>query len=786
MENFEKIGVFYLGKIVDPETGQLTDDLLLYESKNLTTHAVCLGMTGSGKTGLGITLIEEAALDKIPSIVIDPKGDLSNLLLTFPALSSEEFYPWVDEAEAEKKGLNHNEYAEKMAETWREGLKKWGEGSERIQKLRDSVDIEIYTPASKAGIPISILHSFAAPSKEFLIDDTAMRDRVLTTASSLLGLIGIRADPIKSREHILLSTLIEQAWRKGQDLDLADLIAQVQKPPFEKIGAMDINTFFPAKERLALSISLNNLLASPGFAAWMEGESFDIVNLLHTKEGKPKISILSIAHLSDAERMFFVTLLLNEIISWMRRQSGTSSLRALLYMDEIFGYFPPTSMPPSKTPMLTLLKQARAFGLGIVLCTQNPVDLDYKGLANCGTWFIGKLQTERDKNKVIEGLKGGSIAEIEATSLDNMLRLTGNRTFILRSIYKKEPLLFQTRWTLSFLRGPLTLAQIESFTSNKEKNYSLSRIDKEKESLSPTKGVVPSGITEFFIKLPTPLRSILYKPMIIGMGKVHYLDAKNKIDIWKEVCLLASLNELNNEVNWAEGKNIPDLKNHLEKEPIPGSSFADLPTPLSQEKNYNLFEKNLISSLYQNQTYTLFSVPDLKLVSKPDETIGEFKSRLLLLAREKRDQKINTLREKYAEKIATVTEKLKKSQEKVADRQQEAGLKKTETLISFGTTILGAILGKGVSKGTLSQAGTSIKKAGRMSKDSQDIVKAEEGVEKYRQQLEDFQKQLNNEIAQISLGEDTETEIEKIIIRPRKGDIWVEKIALAWLPSSNS
>ena len=461
-QDFEKLGVFYLGKVVDPAKGGTTDELVLYPSKDLTTHAVCVGMTGSGKTGLGITLLEEAAIDKIPSIVIDPKGDLSNLLLTFPAVSPDEFLPWIDEGEAERKGMEREAYAESVAKLWKEGLAKWGEGAERIQKLRSSVEMAVYTPASKAGIPLSILSSFAAPSKELMLDPVALQDRIKSITSGILGLLGIEADPIKSREHILISSIIDQAWQKGINLDLAALIQQVQKPPFDKIGALDVDTFFPPKERMGLSISLNNLLASPGFKAWMEGEPLDIKQMLYTKEAKPKLSIISIAHLSDSERMFFVTLLLNEILSWMRSQPGTSSLRAVLYMEEIFGFFPPTAMPPSKIPMLTLLKQARAFGLGIVLATQNPVDLDYKGLSNCGTWFIGKLQTDRDKSRVIEGLKTASNGEIDSAGLDKMLASTGNRTFILRSIHEKNPILFQTRWTLSYLRGPLTLAQIDS------------------------------------------------------------------------------------------------------------------------------------------------------------------------------------------------------------------------------------------------------------------------------------------------------------------------------------
>ncbi|HEY6146235.1 MAG TPA: DUF87 domain-containing protein, partial [Thermoanaerobaculia bacterium] len=396
MKEFEKLGVFYLGREVKP-AGKGAGDLVLYDSRDLVTHAVCVGMTGSGKTGLCIALIEEAALDGIPAILIDPKGDLGNLLLTFPKLAPMDFRPWINEEDAARKGVSPDEYARQQAELWKDGLAEWGEDGARIVKLREAADFAIYTPGSAAGLPVSILRSFAAPPAETRSDAEMLGERVSTTATGLLALLGIDADPLQSRESILVSTILESAWKAGEDLDLPSLIGRIQKPPMKQIGALDADTFFPPKDRFALAMKLNNLMASPKFASWLEGEPLDVGAILRTPEGKPRVSIFSIAHLSDAERMFFVTLLANEVVGWMRGQSGTTSLRALLYMDEIAGYFPPVANPPAKAPLLTLLKQARAFGVGIVLATQNPVDLDYKGLSNCGTWFLGRLQTERDK-----------------------------------------------------------------------------------------------------------------------------------------------------------------------------------------------------------------------------------------------------------------------------------------------------------------------------------------------------------------------------------------------------
>ena len=405
-EEFEKLGVFYLGRPYSMAERRPGQGIVLYDSKDLLTHAVCVGMTGSGKTGLCISLIEEAAIDSIPVVAIDPKGDLGNLLLTFPDLKSEDFAPWVDLAEAERKGLKVEQYAEQQAEFWKKGLESWGETGDRIRRLRQNAEFAIYTPGSGAGRRLSMLKSFAAPEANVRDDDELLRERIGATVTGLLGLIGIDADPVRSREHILLSTILNKAWREGLDLDLGSLIQQIQQPPFNRVGVMELDSFFSPKDRFELAMSVNNLLASPSFAEWMDGEPLDIASLLHTRDARPRVSIISIAHLNDSERMFVVSLILNQVVGWIRQQSGTTSLRAILYMDEIFGFFPPVANPASKQPLLTLLKQARAFGLGVVLATQNPVDLDYKGLSNTGTWFIGRLQTERDKARVMEGLEG--------------------------------------------------------------------------------------------------------------------------------------------------------------------------------------------------------------------------------------------------------------------------------------------------------------------------------------------------------------------------------------------
>ena len=450
---------FRLGSLLDTKTGKLGTDPLVVESGDLTTHGVIVGMTGSGKTGLGIVLLEEALTSGIPALILDPKGDMGNLLLTFPNLAPQDFRPWVNEDDARSAGLSADDYAAKVAADWKAGLESNGLGPERIAALREAAELAIYTPGSQAGLPVNIVGSLQAPTLSWETEAETLRDEIEGTVMSLLGLVGIQADPLASREFVLLSNLVETAWRAGQSLDLGTLIGQVQTPPLRKLGVFELDTFFPPKDRTELAMKLNALVASPSFAAWGEGQPLDPGTLLRTPEGKPRGAIVYLAHLSEEERQFVVTLVLSKLVTWMRGQPGTSDLRTLVYMDEVFGFVPPTAAPPAKKPILTVFKQGRAFGVGMVLATQNPVDLDYKAMSNAGTWLVGRLQTERDKARVLEGLKsaaGG--ADIDA--LDTAIGGLDKRQFLLVSAKSSEPALFGTRWAMSYLRGPLTRDQV--------------------------------------------------------------------------------------------------------------------------------------------------------------------------------------------------------------------------------------------------------------------------------------------------------------------------------------
>lgn len=452
---------FYLGRRADPATGELTGDVVYYDSRDLTTHAVVLGMTGSGKTGLCITLLEEAILDNLPALVIDPKGDITNLLLNFPDMRPSDFEPWVNVDDARRAEMDVPEYAAKLASDWKAGLAGWGIVPDRLRWLQMAARFSIYTPGSDAGLPISILASFRAPAGDWEADAEANRERVNGTVTALLALVGQDGVAIHDREHVLLSNIFEAAWRAGQDLTLETLVQHVRRPPFDKLGVFTVDEYIPSRDREKLARALNGIIAAPGFQSWTSGDPLDVPSLLYDAGGRPRVSIFYTAHLNEAERQFITTLLLESVAGWMRTLSGTTSLRALLYIDELYGYFPPHPRnPPTKEPLLRLLKQARAFGIGLVLATQNPGDLDYKGLTNCGTWFIGRLQAEADRDKVTEGLQLLESAQGMADANALLARIPP-RTFLMHNIHNPGgPLLVATRWAMSLLRGPLTRQQI--------------------------------------------------------------------------------------------------------------------------------------------------------------------------------------------------------------------------------------------------------------------------------------------------------------------------------------
>jgi hypothetical protein len=791
MQDFERLGVFYLGRRYDPATQQTADEPVLYDSKDLVTHALCVGMTGSGKTGLGIAVIEEAAIDGVPVIVIDPKGDLTNLLLTFPDLRPEDFLPWINEDDARAAGKTTIEFAAEQAARWKTGLAEWGEDGARIQRLKDAAEFVLYTPGSTAGRPVSVLTGFARPSIE---EPELLRERVQTTISSLLALAGIEGEPLKSREHILLSTILLTAWQAGESPDLPALIERIQRPPLTRVGIMDVDTFFPPNDRLTFAMSLNSLLASPGFEAWTQGDALDVAAFLRNESGKPRVSIFSIAHLDDSQRMFVVSLLLGAVAGWMRGQSGTSSLRAMVYMDEIFGFFPPVANPPSKGPLLTLLKQGRAAGVGVVLATQNPVDLDYKGLSNIGTWWLGRLQTDRDKARVLDGLESANdSAGFERAEVDRLLSALRSRVFLMRNVHENAPTLFHSRWALSYLRGPLGREEIKRLSrSQRAASATPGLAPVRQASSSPGPGpvagsttsrpVIPPDVPQYFSPdaaagIASPLRPILY-----GAVSARFVEPKLRLDVTKLFTLAAPISDGPVAVDWGQAARVDWAPEMLERDAPDGASFAPLAPAGMRARNYEAWTKQLLAFLCANEAIELMRSPSTGELSRVDESERDFRARLQQASRETRDRALEALRRKYAPRQAALEEKLRRAQQAVERESQQATGQKLQTAISVGATLVGALFGrKAINVGTIGRATTAARGMGRTMKESEDVARANETVAVLTEQRRQLDDELRLEAATIDASADATTEtLERISVKPKKTNLSVKLVALVW------
>jgi hypothetical protein len=792
MKDFEKLGVFYLGRESDPE-GRTLGEPVLYDSRHLVTHALCVGMTGSGKTGLCLSLIEEAAIDGVPTIAIDPKGDLSNLLLTFPRLAPEDFRPWIDEDEARRAGVTPAAFAAQQADTWKNGLADWGQDGARIERLRAAADFTIYTPGSRTGRPLSILSSFAAPPDT--TDGEAMADRASTTAMGVLTLAGADAER-RGREHTFLSALLTASWKAGRDLDLAGLIQGLQAPPFDKVGVLDVDAFYPSKDRFTLATRLNSVLASPGFEQWLEGEPLDAGRLLYGPAGKPRVAIVSIAHLDEAHRMFFVALLLNEIVAWMRRQSGTSSLRAIVYMDEIAGYFPPVANPPAKAPLLTLLKQGRAFGVGVVLATQNTVDLDYKGLGNTGTWLLGRLQTERDKARVLDGLEGAAGGSLDREAADRTLSALGKRVFLLHDVHAGAPLTFQSRWAMSYLRGPLSRDQIRALTAADR-----STPPPEAPRAAPpvaagrpapsapaaagaSAPVLAPDVQQYFLPVPATVDHPHYTPVALGIARVTFSDTKLKINETRDVVAAAPIGSGAVPVDWAQAEILDLAPGDLETAPAEGGTFDPLPKAAAAARSYTAWQKTFVSWLAGSQTLDLHRHAGLKLTSTAGEAERDFRIRAQDAQRQARDAEVDAVRRRFAEKRARAEEKLRKAEQGVAREAEQASAAKVQTAVSMGATVLGALFGrKTFSASTLGRATTAARGVGRASKEQEDVARAKENVEVARKALEDLDAQIEEDTKGIAARYDAAAAaIDTVSLAPKRGQVLVQSVSLGWKP----
>ncbi len=792
-------GAFHLGAIVDPATGKPGADELVIGSSELTTHGVIVGMTGSGKTGLAVVLLEEALLAGIPALIIDPKGDMANLALTFPELEPSSFLPWVDPAQAQSEGITVEQLAEKTATSWREGLAAQGIGPERIRQLKDAADVTVYTPGSSAGIPINMIGSLRAPELAWETEAETLRDEIEGTVTSLLGLVGITADPLSSREHVLLANLIENAWRSGRDLDLGTLIGEIQSPPVRKLGVFEIDTFFPPADRTALALKLNALIASPAFAAWGEGVPLDPQTLLFAPDGKPRAAIVYLAHLSDDERMFAATLVFSKLVTWMRGQAGTSDLRALAYMDEVAGYVPPTALPPAKKPLLTIFKQGRAFGLGLVLSTQNPVDLDYKAMANAGTWLVGRLQTENDKARVLEGLRsaaGG--ADVEA--LGATIGALQKREFMLVSAKGGAPRVFGTRFAMSFLRGPLTKEEVQRLAPSASAAHAADAADAasspvpaaalapDETSVAPA---VAAGVAVSYLDPAAPWAAQVgaaagaprHRAFLATRVAMRYDDTAAGIDEAQEFEALYGPLDQGLDLDSEIAVDFDDRD--FRPEAPPGAAYVLPDAPVGEGAFFTRAGKDVQARLVANRTLEVFRNRQLKLTSRPGEMKEAFLARCDEAGQAKADEETVKLTKRLEAKRERLENARDVARRRVEELDTQTKSRQANELITGAGAVLGALFGGKRSARSITNAvGSVASKHGQSATSSARRDTAEAKVQKTTDDLADLEQEILDEVAAIDEKWRVVAEaIEPFSIRLEATDVRVTDVRIVWVPS---
>ncbi|MBA3801374.1 MAG: DUF853 family protein [Acidimicrobiia bacterium] len=833
---------FFVGGAIDPTTRERTEGNTTIDSDDFTTHGVIVGMTGSGKTGLGIILIEEVLASGRPVLIVDPKGDLTNLCLTFPELRPEDFRPWIDESQANAAGVSADEFAAQQATTWREGLESWGLGGERIAALREMADFTIYTPGSRSGLSLDLVGSLQKPQTD---DEEIIGDEVEGFVSGLLGLVGIEADPLSSREHILLSNLIHDAWSKGVPIDLATLVGMVQTPPLRKLGVFDLDQFFPPADRSKLAMRLNGLLASPSFSAWSQGSALDIESLLYREDHKPRCAIVTTAHLSDEERQFVTSLVLSKLVTWMRRQSGVTDLRAMLYMDEVMGYLPPTENPPTKKPIMTLMKQARAYGVGVVLSTQNPVDIDYKAISNAGTWMIGRLQTERDKARLLDGLSAAA-GGVDIDAVGATIAGLDKRQFVLRKAGEDQPEVFTTRWAMSYLRGPLTRDQIATLmggrsttspgtpsapsppadaTSDQPASPPVAEPIDSAPAAAPGTDPAPAAATDVVtdadaatpapapadaaslgddetpvmpeLAAGIPIRYVdpaapwlatvgaapggrRLEPALVARVGIRY-DERSAGDLVHTTEYEAVVFPLTAPLDVTRAVAVDYDDRDLVADAPTGAVYRLGATELSKSATFTQAERDLADHLARTMTYELQVNRELKLFSRPGETPDDFAARCAAAAEDRADAEAATLRDKYDAKVAKLKTQIDAAHDRADVVETQAKGSTRDDLLSTAGSVLGGLLrGRG-------SIGSVLTKAGRTRSRSQTserrIDEAEGKVSRLNDELTAVEAEATEELSEIAQRwQAVAAQVESMAVTAEKSDVKVIQLVLAWLP----
>lgn len=817
----------FLGGRVDPATGERSGDEVRIKTDELTTHGVIVGMTGSGKTGLGVVLIEEVLRAGLPALLIDPKGDLTNLALTFPDLAPADFLPWIDESQATAAGQSPDEFAAAQATAWSEGLGSWNLGGADVAALRSGAPVTIYTPGSRAGVPVNIVGALTVPADG--ADPEVVADEIEGYVTGLLNLVGIAGDPLSSREHILLSNLIDHAWGHGHDIDLPTLVSRVQQPPIRKLGVLDLDEFYPAKDRTALATKLNGLLASPSFAAWSDGPPLDVASMLYAADGSPRCAVITTAHLSDDERQFVTSLVLSKLITWMRRQTGTSDLRMLLYMDEVAGYLPPTANPPTKKPVMTLMKQARAFGVGVVLSTQNPVDIDYKAISNAGTWMIGRLQTEQDKKRLLDGMSSAA-GGVDTSEVADSIAALGKRQFVVRRAKADAPELLTTRWAMSYLRGPMTRDQIGVLMGDQaavavaaaapprsgDGDAGGPAVDQASpEAGAPDSGGGGAGMSPAAEPLGDEVTLVMPKVAdgtvvrwvdpaapwldeVGGDGAASVLQASlmarvvvryslAKADLTHDEEYETVVFPLTETTSMSDGLAVDFDDRDLRSEPPDGASYHLCRASIGTKAFFAEAKRELIDHLASSLSLEVPHNAPLKLWGRVGETDDEFAERCQRAAAESADAEVAKLRGTYETKVRRLSDQLAAAEDRVSVLAEEAKGKRNSELLSTAGSVLGGILGGRRSAGAiLGQVGTAAGRRGRTQASEQRVRSADAKVERLAADLDDLEAEATEAVEAIAdKWDQTAAEVTTVAVAPTKTNVKVVAMCLAWIPADS-
>ena len=778
---------FYLGKIYDLKKKEITDDRLTYDPPDLTTHMIVTGMTGSGKTGLCVGLLEEAALQGIPALIIDPKGDLTNLALTFPNLSPADFEPWIDKNSVRRENKTVEQVAEKTAALWKDGLNDWGIGKVQIEELKKSVERVIYTPGSTTGVPVNILSSFAAPEMGWEENEEILREKISATVTAILTLVGMKdIDPLRSKEHILLANIIEHHWQDNHSLSMTELIKEIQTPPFDQLGAFSLDDFFTKKDRMGLAILLNNVLASPTFQSWIEGPPLDIESMLYTNDGKPKHAIFYLAHLDDAERMFFITLIYAAIETWMRKQRGTGDLRALVYFDEIHGYLPPVANPPSKPLIIRLLKTARAFGVGLILTTQNPVDVDYKALSNAGTWMVGRLQTDQDKQRLLDGLDSAA-GGIQRSDFDRLISALGKRVFLYHNVNEKKPEVFHTRWAMSYLAGPLTLTQIpelntllgnNTFQPEKARKMKEAETDPIRSSTGKSASVenmIPGTVAQFFLLDEAKPKSGALTPQLIAIANVRYLRQSPPVDHERTLISLIEIPQESGQ-NWERGIGVLTSDKEITTSIPKNEKFGTIPAFMEKNTWWESQQRDFEHWIYETDTVSIRTSKALNISVGPEVSEEKFRDQWTQASTKKTQEELKKIETQYASKIKTAKDKVERQVLKIDKYKDQLNSRRADTALKVGESLF-----KLVAKGKISGVSSSSSKLRMSAEAKARMEEAETILKSYQEDLEDLQQALNDKKAEMQENWlDFEKDITEIKISPTKQNIRISRFGVLW------